>query len=131
MPLIESVAVCVARVPLETATSFATRTVNARDYCLVKVRSKDGVEGIGFCYAGSAGGRIAQIAVEELLAQRLAGQDSLWVEGLWHEMYQESLLQGRRPDTAAHAGSRLHVRRAGGAEVCARGVARHQINASA
>ena len=52
MPDIESVAVCIARVPLETATSFATRTVNARDYCLVKVRSKDGVEWIGFCYAG-------------------------------------------------------------------------------
>ena len=95
MPGIESVAVCIARVPLETATSFATRTVNARDYCLVKVRSKDGVEGIGFCYAGSAGGRITQVAVEELLAQRLVGQDSLRVEGLWHEMYQESLLQGR------------------------------------
>src|SRR4051794_12522475 len=95
MSKIESVAVCIARVPLENATSFATRTVSARDYALVKVRSADGVEGIGFCYVGSAGGRIAQIAVEELLAPRLIGQDSLRVEGLWEEMYQESLLQGR------------------------------------
>jgi L-alanine-DL-glutamate epimerase-like enolase superfamily enzyme len=95
MAIIESISVCVARVPLETVTSFATRSVSARDYCLVKVRSGDGVEGIGFCYVGSAGGRIAQVAVEELLAPRLIGQDSLRVEGLWHEMYQESLLQGR------------------------------------
>jgi len=95
MPKIESVAVCVARVALDTVTSFATRTVSARDYCLVKVRSTDGVEGIGFCYVGSAGGRIAQVAVEELLAPRLKGQESLRVEGLWQEMYQESLLQGR------------------------------------
>ena len=95
MAIIESVSVCIARVALDTVTSFATRTVSARDYCLVKVRSKDGVEGIGFCYVGSAGGRIAQIAVEELLAPRLIGQESLRVEGLWHEMYQESLLQGR------------------------------------
>jgi L-alanine-DL-glutamate epimerase-like enolase superfamily enzyme len=95
MALIESISVCVARVPLETVTSFATRTVSARDYCLVKVRSRDGVEGIGFCYVGSAGGRIAQIAVEELLAPILIGQDSLRVEGLWQTMYQESLLQGR------------------------------------
>jgi L-alanine-DL-glutamate epimerase-like enolase superfamily enzyme len=95
MSKIESVSVCIARVPLDTATSFATRTVSARDYALVKVRSVDGVEGIGFCYVGSAGGRIAQIAVEELLAPRLVGQDSLRIEGLWQEMYQDSLLQGR------------------------------------
>jgi L-alanine-DL-glutamate epimerase-like enolase superfamily enzyme len=92
---IQSVAVCVARIPLDTVTSFATRTVSARDYCLVRVRSSDGVEGLGFCYVGSAGGNIAKIAVEELLAPRLIGQDSLRVEGLWQEMYQESLLQGR------------------------------------
>ena len=60
MPKIQSVSVCVARVPLDVATSFATRTVSARDYCLVKVRSTDGVEGIGFCYVGSAGGNIAR-----------------------------------------------------------------------
>jgi len=95
MPIIESVSVSIARVPLDRVTSFATRTVAARDYCLVKVRSVDGVEGIGFCYAGSTGGRIAQAAVEELLAPRLVGQDSLRSEGLWQEMYQESLLQGR------------------------------------
>lgn len=95
MAKIESVSVCVARVPLDTVTSFATRTVSARDYCLVKIRSSEGVEGIGFCYVGSAGGRIAQIAVEELLAPRLVGQESLRVEGLWQEMYSESLLQGR------------------------------------
>jgi L-alanine-DL-glutamate epimerase-like enolase superfamily enzyme len=95
MPKIQSISVCIARVPLDTVTSFATRTVSSRDFCLVKVRSIDGVEGIGFCYVGSAGGRIAQVAVEELLAPKLVGQDSLRVEGLWHEMYQESLLQGR------------------------------------
>lgn len=95
MARIESVSVAIARVPLDTVTSFATRTVSARDYCLVKVRSTDGVEGIGFCYVGSAGGRIAEVAVEELLAPRLIGEESLRVEGLWHAMYQESLLQGR------------------------------------
>jgi L-alanine-DL-glutamate epimerase-like enolase superfamily enzyme len=66
MPKIQSVAVCVARVPLDHATSFATRTVSARDYCLVKVRSAGGIEGIGFCYAGSTAGSIAKVAVEEL-----------------------------------------------------------------
>jgi len=95
MPKIQSVSVCIARVPLDNVTSFATRTVSARDYCLVKVRSTAGVEAIGFCYVGSAGGNIAKAAVAELLARKLIGQDSLRVEGLWQEMYQDSLLQGR------------------------------------
>ena len=95
MSKIESVSVSVVRVPLDRVTSFATRTVSARDYCLVKVRSTEGVEGIGFCYVGSAGGRIAQVAVEELFAPKLIGQDSFRVEGLWQTMYAEALLQGR------------------------------------
>jgi len=95
MPRIQSVSVCIARVELDNVTSFATRTVSGRDYCLVKVRSTDGIEGIGFCYVGSAGGNIARAAVEELLAKKLIGQESLRVEGLWQDMYSESLLQGR------------------------------------
>ena len=53
MPIIESIAVAAVEVPLDKVTSFATRTVHARHYGLVKVRSVDGAEGIGFCYVGS------------------------------------------------------------------------------
>ena len=95
MPHIRSVSVCAVRVPLDRVTSFSTRTVKARDYCLTRVRSTDGVEGIGFCYVGTAGGNIAQAAVEELLAPIVVGQDSSRVEGLWEEMYRETLLHGR------------------------------------
>jgi len=95
MPKIQSVSACIARIALDNVTSFATRTVTGRAYCLVKVRSTDGLEGIGFCYVGSAGGNIARAAVEELLAKKLIGQESLRVEGLWQDLYQEGLLQGR------------------------------------
>jgi L-alanine-DL-glutamate epimerase-like enolase superfamily enzyme len=95
MPKIESVQVAVARVPLDRPTSFATRTVSERHFCIIKVRSSDGVEGIGFCYAGSRGGDVTKVAVEQLLAPVLIGQDSRRSEGLWNEMYQEGLLQGR------------------------------------
>lgn len=95
MPRIESIATCVAVVPLDRVTSFATRTVSKREYGLVKVRSSDGVEGIGFCYVGSAGGELLRVAVEQSLAPILIGQDSYAVEGLWQAMYGESLLQGR------------------------------------
>lgn len=95
MPKIESIQVAVARVPLDKVTSFATRTVKARDYALVKVRSDAGHEGIGFCYVGSTGGPIALAAVQELLAPVLLGQETNRTEGLWQEMYRESVLQGR------------------------------------
>src|SRR6202011_237852 len=62
---------------------------------LVKILSSDGVEGLGFCYAGNSAGRIVHAAVCELLAPMLIGQDSTRVEGLWEEMYREALLQGR------------------------------------
>jgi L-alanine-DL-glutamate epimerase-like enolase superfamily enzyme len=95
MPQIASVAACAVCVPLDHPTSFATRTVIARHYCLVKVRSTDDVEGIGFCYVGTAGAAIAQMIVQELLAPVLLERNSTGIEGLWQEMYKEVLLQGR------------------------------------
>jgi len=94
MATIESISVTTCRVPLDTVTSFATRTVSARDYGLVKIRA-GGAEGIGFCYAGSSGGTLVAHAVEHLLAPILIGRDSLLVEGLWQRMFQETLLHGR------------------------------------
>jgi len=94
MATIESISVATARVPLDTVTSFATRTVSARDYGLEKVRA-GGVDGIGFCYAGSSGGTLVAHAVEHLLAPILLGRDSLLVEGLWQRMFEDTVLHGR------------------------------------
>jgi len=94
MPRIDSISVATARVPLDVVTSFATRTVSARDYGLVKVCGGE-VEGIGFCYAGSAGGVLVAQAVEQLLAPLIVGKDSLLIEGLWQRMFEETVLHGR------------------------------------
>jgi len=95
MPTIESVSVCIARVPLANPVTFSTRQVKAREYCLVRVRATDGQEGLGYCYAVNSAGRLLSVAVTDLLAPRLIGQESLRVEGLWNELYQEALLLGR------------------------------------
>jgi L-alanine-DL-glutamate epimerase-like enolase superfamily enzyme len=92
---IESIQACTVRVPLVRVTSFATRTVAARDYGLVRVRTTDGAEGIGFCYAGSKAGRLVAEAVRELFAPLLIGKDPYRVEGHWEAMYREAVLQGR------------------------------------
>jgi L-alanine-DL-glutamate epimerase-like enolase superfamily enzyme len=82
-------------VPLDSPTSFSTRQVLSRDYAVVRVRTEDGHEGQGFCYGGSRGGSLVASAVHVLLAPLLIGKSSLNVEGLWREMYQETLLHGR------------------------------------
>jgi L-alanine-DL-glutamate epimerase-like enolase superfamily enzyme len=82
-------------IPLDAATSLASRLVKERHYGIVEVEATDGFKGIGFCYVGSAGGTIFPEIVASLLAPVLLGQDPYRVEGLWAEMYQEALLQGR------------------------------------
>ncbi len=83
------------RIPLDHPTSFATRQVLSRDYGLLRVRTADGAEGIGFCYGGSRGGELVAAAVRLLFRPLLVGKSAHDTEGLWAQLYQESLLQGR------------------------------------
>jgi L-alanine-DL-glutamate epimerase-like enolase superfamily enzyme len=82
-------------IPLDRATSLSSRLVTERHYGVVELMGDDGHKGVGFCYVGSAGGRLFSEAIESLLAPILLGEDPYRVEGLWTSMYQEALLQGR------------------------------------
>jgi L-alanine-DL-glutamate epimerase-like enolase superfamily enzyme len=95
MPQIKDIRVTTARVPLDAPTWFSTRRVLHRDYVLVRLTGDDGAEGIGFCYGGSRAGDLVRHAVAELFGPRLLREESFRVEGLWEELYQEGLLQGR------------------------------------
>ena len=95
MAQILSVEATTAVVPLDVPTSFATRSVTARQYSLVRITCDDGSRGIGFCYGGSTSGELSTLAALDLLAPVLIGQDPHRTEGLWDDMYQEALLQGR------------------------------------
>lgn len=92
---IVSVKARTVRVPLDKVTYFSTRSVAARDYTVVKLKTADDREGIGFCYSGSRAGSLVTLAVRELFAPTLIGESALRVEGLWQEMYRDSLLHGR------------------------------------
>ena len=95
MTRITSIEARTIRVPLDQPTAFARRTVHDRYYTLVRVTGDDGVTGIGFCYAGNIGGGLPAMAVRELIAPAMVGQDAHRVEGLWDETYQAVLLHGR------------------------------------
>ncbi len=95
MPMISAIRARDISIPLDSATSFSSRQVTQRHYGIVELEASDGFKGIGFCYVGSAGGTLFSEIVKSLLAPLLRGQDPFRVEGLWIEMYQEALLQGR------------------------------------
>jgi len=95
MTKITSVRSCTVRIPLDTPTTFATRQVLARELTLVEIAADDGHKGIGFTYGGNNAGNVVTEAVRALLGPMLIGEDPYRVEGLWDEMYRESLLQGR------------------------------------
>lgn len=95
MTKVVSVRARAVAIPLDVVTSLSSRIVRERHYGIVEIRGGDGMTGVGFCYVGSSGGRIFTDVVEGLLAPVVVGEDSYRVEGLWQEMYQEALLQGR------------------------------------
>jgi L-alanine-DL-glutamate epimerase-like enolase superfamily enzyme len=95
MARIASIEFTLARVPLDEMMSFATRSITERHYVLVRVVADDGSSGIGFCYAGHRAGALSLLAVPELLGPVLLGQNPELVEGLWDQLYRESLLHGR------------------------------------
>ena len=95
MTRITSIRARAVSIPLDAATALSSRLVTERHYGIVEIEADEGHAGVGFCYVGSAGGRMFVEAVQGLLAPVLIGQDPYRVEGLWLDMYQEALLQGR------------------------------------
>jgi len=85
-----------ASVPVAKATRMSTRVLDRRDYLLVHVEADDGQAGLGYAYVGTAGGAAAVRAVEDLLAPMLSKADENDIAALWEQMYQETLLTGRR-----------------------------------
>ncbi|MSQ32640.1 MAG: hypothetical protein EXR59_05370 [Dehalococcoidia bacterium] len=94
--LIEKVESSTVVIPLDNPTSFSTRTITERHYTLVCVRTKDGVEGIGYTYVGNKGGHIATLALRDLLRENVFGKNIDDIDGIWDAMFKDSLLHGRR-----------------------------------
>lgn len=95
MTKIQSVKARTVAVPLANVTSFSTRQVTTRHYCLVEITDVDGVVGVGFCYAGHAGGSIVTDAIRLLIAPLVEGRDSTAVKEIWDDAYSSVLLHGR------------------------------------
>lgn len=95
MVTITSVQSRTIRIPLNTPVTFSTRSVAQRFYTLVRIECSDGSHGIGFCHGGNRFGDLATLAVRELFRPNMIGQDPHRTEGIWNDLYQDALLNGR------------------------------------
>lgn len=83
-------------IPITIPTRMSNRNLDDRHYVLVEVHDDAGERGIGYTYAGTAGGPLTRTAVEDLLAPVYLGADENDIVGVWGRAYQEALLAGRR-----------------------------------
>ena len=95
MPVTKVLA-CTLVVPQEVELALSSRTLQNREFTLVRVISSSGAEGIGFCYGSTRAGHLSTLAVRDLLREHVIGRDPHEVEAIWDAMFRDSLLQGRR-----------------------------------
>lgn len=82
-------------IPLDEPVSFATRTVEHRDHVIVRIRSEDGIEGVGYSLGYDSADLLAE-AVEDRLAPLVTGSDPRETTRLWQRMFEETIQVGRR-----------------------------------
>jgi len=93
---ITSVRSVLVRIPLQRPVRIATREVHGREFVLIYVQTEDGMQGVGYTYAGTVGGTMVRAAVDDVLRPLLLDSDAGLIERHWATMYQDGLLVGRR-----------------------------------
>ena len=82
-------------VPLDTQVRWSTRAVTAREFVLVSLEAGEHV-GVGYTYAGMRTARSLAAYVDDVIAPRLVSQSARAPSRPWPDLFQESLLVGRR-----------------------------------
>ena len=90
--MIEGVEAIALKLPLRRPVAFSTRRLETRRFVIVRIRASDGIEGVGYTY----GGRLIAAAVDMGLGPHLIGRHTGAIDEIWHDLFQESLLLGRR-----------------------------------
>src|SRR5690606_35208645 len=83
------------RIPLPRPVGWSIKTLTHREHLLVRIRSDQGVEGVGFCLQDISG-RAAKAALDDLLVPMIIGQDPRDITRLWERMYWQTVRAGRR-----------------------------------
>lgn len=83
---IEEVQVHLVAAPVAGNLADATRKVESIGYTIVRVRTRDGVEGVGVTYH-EVGGEATKVLIDTAIAPRLVGRDPFDTEVLWNEFF--------------------------------------------
>lgn len=79
-------------VPLKRPTRIARRDLKERRYTFVRVTAGDRPYGYGFCLSGATASQM----IREAIAPTVVGRSLYSTEGLWEEVYYDTILDGRR-----------------------------------
>ena len=79
-------------VPLKRPTRIARRELEERHYTVVRVSAADGPYGYGFCLSGAMASQVIRLGI----APSVIGRSLYATEGLWEEVYYDTILNGRR-----------------------------------
>ncbi len=82
-------------IPLPQPVADAVRRITHRDHLIVRIRTEEGAEGLGFAL-GYDGSRAMLCLIDEIYRPILLGAGALDTEHLWAEMYRQSIQAGRR-----------------------------------
>ena len=82
-------------VPLDTQVRWATRAVTAREFVVVFVEAGEHV-GVGYTYAGMHTARSMAAYIDDVIAPRLVSLSARAPSRPWPDLFQETLLVGRR-----------------------------------
>jgi len=101
--IVESVECELLRVPLVRAVSGSSsragvtpRPLNTWDVIVVRIRTQDGAEGVGFTYELRESGEPVVAIIRTDLAPRVIGIDCWATERLWNQLYWATYNAGRR-----------------------------------
>ncbi len=84
--VIEKVQVHLVSEPITADLSDATRKVETIGYTIVRITTRDGIEGIGVTYH-EVGGEATKVLIERNITPRLIGRDPFDTEVLWQEFF--------------------------------------------
>jgi D-arabinonate dehydratase len=92
---IQEVEALAISIPLPAPVADAVRLIAHRDHLIVKIRTAEGLEGIGFTL-GYDGARAMVALVDGIFRPLLVGANALETGRLWEEMFRQSIQAGRR-----------------------------------
>ena len=75
------------RIPRGPGLSSASASIEATSMLVARVRSEDGVEGMGWTYSHGSAGASLKTAVDTLFAPPLVGEEADDIQRLWHNLW--------------------------------------------